>query len=235
MIREINETPINSTCLNDNFSIKRKDKKLFIVYLYHKNYREIKGKIFRIRKYNKKLNKIGKLKRHTKNSCDSMSRKIKSWVIVDLIKFINKKLKKRASTNEKIRFYILDKEVSYDIKVLSNRYLLDYTVERILSKYYISKKTKNKNIEHNYNIIQKIKGQNNDYQDIKNILGLKFFVCIKHYIGEEKINFLEGFEFDNKRKSSISEYFDKFKKFVKNMKKYYDDSDFRKKMKDEMK
>ena len=235
MIREINEPSTISTCLNDNFSPKSKDKKVSIFYLDHKNYREIKGQIFRIRKYHKRINKIDMLIRHTKYSCDSMSRKIKSWVIVDLIKFINKKLKKKASTKEKIRFYILDKEVSYNVKIDFNKKLLKKTVEDILSNYNISKKTKNEEFDHNKNMIGEIKAQNHEYDDIKNILGLNFFVCIKHYIGVKKIKSLEGFKFDNKRKKSISEYFDKFKKFVKNIENYYNDKEFRKKMKEEMK
>ena len=227
MKREINEPPTGSTYLNDNCSVKSKDKKFFTAYPYHKHYREIKGKIFRIRKYNKRLNKIGMLKRHTKKYCDSMSRKIKSWVIADLIKFINKKLKEK-------RFYIISKEVSYNIKLGFNKNLLGKTVEDILSND-ISKKTKIKDLKHNKNLIKEIKDQNNEYQDIKNILGLNFFVCIKHYIGEEKIDSLEGFKCDKMRLSSESEYFDKFIYFVKNMEKYYSDIKFRKKMREEMK
>ena len=228
MKREINEPPTGSTYLNDNCSVKSKDKKFFIAYPYHKHYREIIGKIFRIRKYNKRLNKIGMLKRHTKKYCDNMSRKIKSWVIADLIKFINKKLKEK-------RFYIINKEVSYNINLDFNKtLLLNNTVEDILSNY-ISKKTKIEEPKHNINLIREIKVQNNEYQDIKNILGLNFFVCIQHYIGEIKIDSLEGFKCDKMRLSSESEYFDKFIYFVKNMDKYYSDIKFRKKRREEMK
>ena len=231
-----NEISTGSSNLNENL-IHNKIK-YFRTVCVHKNYYEINGNIFRIRKFKKKINGKGMLIRHTKLSCDNISRKIKSWVISDLIKFINKNYLKR----KKIRFYIINKSVSYNTSIKFNNNLLDSPVEFILSKD-ISKKIKSKNfgLDNNKKIIEIIKeNQNNEYKynDIIEILNMNFFDCLKYYIGagNEKITPLEGFESEyNKRKIPKSKYFQKLESFVINMKKYYSDLKFRIKMNNEMK
>ena len=161
-----------------------------------------------------------------------MSRKIKSWVILDLIKFINKKLGEKILKPENIRLYIINKNVSYNIKIDYNRKLLEKKVEDILSND-ISQKIKNKKIkkdlEYNKNIIIKNKkNKNNKFDDIIKILDLKLLDCIQHFIGNKKIDVLDGFEdLYNNKKLKINNYKNSFENFVKNIERYYTDSEFR--------
>ena len=161
-----------------------------------------------------------------------MSRKIKSWVILDLIKFINKKLGEKILKPENIRLYIINKNVSYNIKIDYNRKLLEKKVEDILSND-ISQKIKNKKIkkdlEYNKKIIIEIKNnKNNKFDDIIKILDLKLLDCIQHFIGNKKIDVLDGFEdLYNNKKLKINNYKNSFENFVKNIERYYTDSEFR--------
>lgn len=224
-----NETSTDSTLLKKDSN--KKNKYFFYTIKNYKIYRKIEGKIFSILKYQKKINRHGKSIRHTKRSCDNMSRKIKSWVISDLIKFINKKLKEKQSITENIRLYIINKDASYKMKIDYNKDLLQSKVENILS-YNISKKLKNIKIkeepEYNKKIINEMKKDKKKYDDILKILDLQFSNVIKHYIGNEKIDCLRGFEdgYKNKKKL-INNYIDTFEFFVKNIETYYSNNQFR--------
>ena len=209
-------------------------------YIFYTIKKQIKGKIFLIKKLKKKLNRQGKPIIHSKKSCDNMSRKIKSWVIFDLIKFINKKLGEKILKPENIRLYIINKNVSYNIKIDYNRELLKKKVEDILSND-ISQKIKNKKIkkdlEYNKKIIIEIKNnKNNKFDDIIKILDLELLDCIQHFIGNKKIDVLDGFEdLYNNKKLKINNYKNSFENFVKNIEKYYTDSEFRINMNNKMK
>ena len=90
----INENSTNTPSSNinniNNINTKTYNNISFNTITYNKKGNEIliKGKYFLIKKRKRKL---GQNTKHTNRSYDNMSRKIKSWVILDLIKFINKK------------------------------------------------------------------------------------------------------------------------------------------------
>ena len=199
-------------------------------------YRPIKtGLYFSIQKRSKKgRNRMKTLyfrkSRHDVRSCDNMMRKIKSWVISDIIKFINKKLKEAKKISKKnLRLYTIIKVQSYKTTIQYNRVLLRKKMDDILSDK-VSEKTKIKSFDHNKNIINKIKEEK--YDIIKEILNLNFLECINHYIEKEKKDCLEGFEEEfNLKKERISNYKDRFLEFVNNIEKYLYDKDFRIKMK----
>ena len=194
------------------------------------------GLYFFIQKRNKKgRNRVKILhlrqSRHNVKSCDNMLRKIKSWVISDIIKFINKKLKEanKNSKKNKLRLYTILKEQSYKTNINYNRVLIGKKMDEVLSDK-VSEKTKIKYLNHNKNIINKIKEEK--YDNITKILNLTFLECIDHYIGKKTIDCLEGFEEEFKLKEEkISNYKDIFLRFVNNIEKYLNDKNFRKEMK----
>ena len=167
---------------------------------------------------------IRKKTTHSKDSPDNMTRKIKSWVISGLKRFINKKFQKEGI---KERLYTLEKTHSYMATSKYNSILLNKKVHEILS-YDISKKLKVKDLNINCNVINKIMKENK-YKDIIDILNLTFLSCIYHFIGKEKIDALNGFEneFTAKKKESIKDYKDKFYNFVYNIDNYFNKTSFR--------
>lgn len=195
-------------------------------------YRPIKkGPYFMIQKKRKKgRNNIKtfnfRISKHSAKNCDNMLRKIKSWVIFDIIKFINKKLKEvnKNRKKNKLRLYAIFKEQSYNTNIDYNRQLIGKKIDDILS-VEVSKKTKMK-LKHNETIIKKIKEEK--YNNIIKILNLTLLECIDHYIEKESIDCLEGFEEEFKLKDEkIANYKDRFLEFVKNIEKYLSDKNFR--------
>lgn len=199
---------------------------------------EIKQKCFLICKMTKK--KSGRKKKnicfinnkskHLKDRCDNMSRKIKSWIISDLIKFINKKFNKYENYRRgiKMRLYTIKKQKSYNIKIDYNKDLLEKKVKDILSEEVSNKIINQKNIlNNNIKLINKTI-EENKYNDIINILNLRFLDCINHYMGKEEIDCLKGFEKGyQEKKYLIKDYIERFEYFVKNIEKYYSDKEFR--------
>jgi hypothetical protein len=199
-------------------------------------YRPIKtGLYFSIQKRSKKgRNRMKTLyfrqSRHGVKNCDNILRKIKSWVISDIIKFINQKLKEANKNRKKnkLRLYTILKDQSYNTNINYNRALLGKKMDAVLSDN-VSEKTKIKSLYYNKNIINKIKNEN--YDNIIKILNLTFLECINHYIEKETIDCLEGFEEEFKlKKERISKYEDRFLGFVNNIEKYLTDKNFRKEM-----
>ena len=171
-----------------------------------------------------------RLSRHNMESCDNMLRKIKSWVISDITKFINKKLEKvnENSKKNKLKLYTILKDQSYNTNIEYNRQLLEKKMDDILSDK-VSKKTKIANCNYNKIMINLIKEKK--YDNIIKILNLTFLQCINHYIDKERIDCLEGFEGGFKlKKESISPYEDIFLKFVYNIQRYFSDKSFRTRM-----
>lgn len=199
-------------------------------------FRPIKrGLYFSIQKKSKKgrnRTKIlySRLSRHNMESCDNMLRKIKSWVISDITKFINKKLEKvnENSKKNKLKLYTILKDQSYNTNIEYNRQLLEKKMDDILSDN-VSKKTKIAHCNYNKITINQIKEKK--YDNIIKILNLTFLQCINHYIDKERIDCLEGFEGEFKlKKKRISPYEDIFLKFVYNIQRYFSDKSFRTKM-----
>ena len=57
---------------------------------------------------------------------------------------------------------------------------------------------------------------------------MKLLDCIQHFIGNKKIDVLDGFEdLYNNKKLKINNYKNSFENFVKNIERYYTDSEFR--------
>lgn len=182
-----------------------------------------KGKYFLIRKRKRKQEDNGK---HTKASYDNMSRKIKSWIISDLIKFINKKFgEKNIKKKLKIKLYIINNAQAYNTTINDNKNLLEKKACDVLSEN-VSQKVKIK-YDHNKKIIEKIL-DNKKFDNIIKILNLNFLDCMDHYIGKKTIDLLRGFEEGYKeRKKSIIDYGKRFESFVNNYKEYYSDKNFR--------
>ena len=163
---------------------------------------------------------------HGVRNCDNMLRKIKSWIISDIIKFINEKLKEENKNRKKnrLRLYTILKDQSYNIKIDYNIELLGKKMDEILSEQ-VSVKTKKKS-SYNTIIINQIKKEK--YDIVIDILNLTFLQCINHYIKKESLDCLKGFEEGfNKKREKISNYEDRFLKFVNNIKKYFYDKNFR--------
>lgn len=193
-----------------------------------------KGPVFFIRKKRiiqrgrKRINTFNfRIPKHCAKKCDNILRKIKSWVISGIIKFINKKLEEvnKNSKKNKLKLYTISKEQSYNTKIDYNKKLLGIKIGDILSDK-VSMKTKIKDLEHNENIIKQIKEEK--YDNIIEILNLTFLECFNHYFGKERIDCLEGFEEEFKtKKGSISEYEEEFFKVVNDIEAYLSDKSFR--------
>lgn len=167
-----------------------------------------------------------RISKHSIKNCDNMLRKIKSWVIFGIIKYINKKLEEvnKNRKKNKLRLYAILKKQSYNTNIDYNRQLLGKKIDDILS-VEVSKKTKI-NSKHNKIIIDKIKEEK--YDNIIKILNLTLLECIDHYIEKKSIDCLDGFEEEFKLKNEkIANYKDRFLEFVKNIEKYLFDKNFR--------
>ena len=221
-----------------------KDRKTIIFKVAKKSH--IEGKVFIIDKFKRRIkNKKGRRNKHSflilrkalhgNLVCDNMSKKIKSWTISSIIKFINKKLVIKGDDNGKKTkkknlgiFHIINRTLTNNTVIQYNRELLQKKIYEILSNN-VSKKTKVKDEKHNSKLIEKIK-EENKYIDIINILNLTFLRCINHFIGKEKIESLKGFEKYYQVKIASINYVKRFSQFVNNIEKYYSDKDFRIKM-----
>lgn len=221
-----------------------KDRKTIIFKVAKKSH--IEGKVFIIDKFKRRIkNKKGRRNKHSflilrkalhgNLVCDNMSKKIKSWTISSIIKFINKKLVIKGDDNGKKTkkknlgiFHIINRTLTNNTVIQYNRELLQKKIYEILSNN-VSKKTKVKDEKHNSKLIEKIK-EDNKYIDIINILNLTFLRCINHFIGKEKIESLKGFEKYYQVKIASINYVKRFSQFVNNIEKYYSDKDFRIKM-----
>ncbi len=188
-----------------------------------------RGPIYHIKKTGRRTKVLGRKRKntlyirnetkHSKDAPDNIVRKIKSWVISGLIRFINKKIKK---TEIKGKFYTINGEIAINSTLYYNSKLLNKKLYEILS-CDISKKLKVQDLKFNYKLIKKIK-EENIYKDIIVILNLNFLNCINHFLGKETIAALIGFENEYTiKKDSIIEYKDKFENFVKNIEDYYKD------------
>ena len=211
----------------NNINTKTYNNISFNTIRYNKKGNEIliKGKYFLIKKRKRKL---GQNTKHTNRSYDNMSRKIKSWVILDLIKFINKKFEekeKNIKKKDKTKLYIINNTQAYNTTINYNKQLLKKKVFEVLSEKVSLKVKIDK--EHNKNIIKKV-FDNNKYNDIIEIFNLDFLDCINHFFGNTIIESLKGFEkgYEEKEKS-ISNYKERFECLVNNYEQYYSDKDFR--------
>lgn len=240
-LKIISEKTTGITLIKDSSD---KDRKTIIFKVAKKS--NIEGKVFIIDKFKRRIkNKKGRRNKHSflilrkalhgNLVCDNMSKKIKSWTISSIIKFINKKLvikgddngKKTKKKNLEI-FHIINRTLTNNTNIQYNGELLQKKIYEILSNN-VSKKTKVKDEKHNSKLIEKIK-EDNKYIDIINILNLTFLRCINHFIGKEKIESLKGFEKYYQVKIASINYVKRFSQFVNNIEKYYSDKDFRIKM-----
>ena len=231
------------TTLTKNSSDKHQKKNKFKV----EKKSNIKGPIFIIdkstggikkKKGRRNKNSFRHLKKTTHSNlyCDNMFRKIKSWTISSIIKFINKKLlyegnesgKKKIKKKFLRKFYTIIGTLTNNIALQYNRDLLQKKISEILSNN-VSKKTKVKE-EYNSKLIDEIR-KDNKYTNVINILDLTFLQCINHLIGKERIECLIGFEeyYQEKKEASISNL-KRFNQFVNNIEKFLFDGNFRAEM-----
>ena len=223
-----NSTNITPSLNINNFYEQSNNNISFNTIKYNKKGNEIlmiKGKYFLIRKRKRKL---GQNKKHTKTSYDNMSRKIKSWMIFDLIKFINKKFEekeKNINKKYKTKLYIINNTQAYNTTINYNNILLKKKVHQVLSEN-VSKKVKIE-CKHNKKIIKKIL-DDNKYNDIIEIFNLNFLECINHFIGKTTVESLKGIEIGYQEKTkSLTNYKEKFESFVNDYEQYYSNKNFR--------
>ena len=230
----INEITTLDSSKKNNY--ESKPKKIFkitkvkIRLLFYINKKGRRSKLLNRKKKNILIS--SKKTTHLNDSYDNMTRKIKSWVISSLIKFINEKLKqyKNGKKIKKERLFTIVKKPAYSVSIKENSDLLNKEIYKILNND-ISNKVKNKDKKFNYKLINQIINDKK-YKDIIDILNLPFLNCINHFIGKENEEALNGFEkyYSQKKKDSIINYKKKFEYFVYNIEKYYNDYDFRKTM-----
>lgn len=226
---------------------KSPDKRQKIIKFKVEEKKNIEGTIFFIDKSKGRIkNKKGRRNKnsflikksvHCNSCCDNMCKKIKSWTISSLIKFINKKILYTGDDNEKkktkkkniLKLYTIKGTPTNKIVLQEYKDLLQKKMSEILSND-VSKKTKIKD-KHNSILIEKIK-KDNKYNNVNKILDLTFIDCINHFIGKEEIGSLKGFEdyYQEKINSPKINNKERFEQFVNNIDIFYSDEGFRKKM-----
>ena len=171
----------------------------------------------------RKMKCTSEKKRYGKYEADKIIKKIKSYLLTCLVKFVNFVLKERY--NDNIGHNIFQKQLLKinKKKILSsknNNLLLNKTLKEIFSEE-ISTKYSNFYENHNRDLIQKLLNEKDEEKRLffNKLFNLTFIECLKHFRGSENIVELNGLEsLDNilKKFKNDKDYIDNFKYFVFN-------------------
>ena len=146
-------------------------------------------------------------KTHTKFSYDNLKRESKHLVIENVIKFINRKIYEayNGKIGEglfKMELMKLNQEQKKNSKVEFNQKFLNMTLKEILSQN-ITKRIKFYNEDHNKQVINKLIEEKQDI--FEKIFNLTFIDCLEHFIGNKKIEELNGLTLFSEIKEEILE------------------------------
>ena len=175
------------------------------------NYSKNKSSKFTILKLGRKRKIDNSKSEHNKYSDDILRRKVKCMIIKNLMKYINQKLKDMYKDNIghynfKKQFLTLNGKQNSNAKIKYNQHFLNKKVGDILSEK-ISTKFTNYEANHNKNLIKSLLKEKDEKKRLffNKIFNLTFLQCLKHYIGEEAIDVLNGLKCFNEDKNTINE------------------------------
>ena len=148
---------------------------------------------------------------HNKFSDDILRRKVKCIILKKLMKFINEKIYKMYDGN--IGHNIFKKELltingnqNSNATIRFNQNFLHKKLGDIFSEK-ISTKYSNFDANHNKYLIQDLMNEEDEKKRkfFNNYFNLTFLQCLRHYIGEESIDVLNGLTCFNDEKNTIDE------------------------------
>ena len=167
-----------------------------------------------------------KKKTHTKYDFDNIFKKTKSTLLIDLLNFINKLIKKKY--NDNIGHDIFLKQLlridNKEFSSIDNKVLLNKTLKEIFSENALSKKYSKYNESHNRDLIQQLLNEEDEEKRVffNKLFNLTFIKCLKHFGGSEIIEELNGLDsfdgFLNKFKDE-PEYQKTVKHYISNIEK----------------
>ena len=170
----------------------------------------------------KKKGESGSSERHSKYSNDKLICKIKHLVLDNALKFINDKIKEIY--NGKIshglfikKLLIINKKQISDVSAQFNKEFLNKTLGEIYSAN-ISTRYNTYRSCHNSTLIKELTSEKDDDKQkyFKKLFSITFIDCLKHFIGSQKIEELEGLkEFEN-----IQSQYEEDEDYLKSLKYY---------------
>ena len=166
-------------------------------------------------KCGRKTNKdIDRKTEHNKYSDDNLRRKCKHLVLKYILKFINYQISIIYNGNIgngvfKKQLQTLNQSQKSDATINFNKMFLYKTLADIFSQN-ISGRFTNFPPHHNKLLIEKLMNENDEEKRIyfNNIFNLTFIQCLKHFIGEIKIDLLDGLKCFEDIKNEIMENYE---------------------------
>ena len=149
-------------------------------------------------------------KPHTKFSYDNLKRECKHLVIENVMNFINEKINITYDGNIgeglfKKQLMKLNQEQKKNSGVEFNQLFLNKTLKEILSQN-ITKRIKFYKEDHNKVLINRLIEEKRD--EFESLFNLTFIDCLEHFIGNKKVEELEGLTLFSELKDSILEKYE---------------------------
>ena len=199
----------------------------------------IKGQIQFLNKKRKNDSYKKPTNHRSKYSYDNLKRECKHLVIENAMSFVNKKIFEEYNGNigegilEK-KLYKLNQNQKKNSNAEFNQLFIKKTLKEILSQN-ITKKIKYFNEDHNKRVIEKVLEEKKG--KFEKLFNITFIECLDHFIGNKKIEVLNGFTLFNELKENIVKknkdegisYYENLEIFLKEFEKRINDSKPRKK------
>jgi hypothetical protein len=150
------------------------------------------------------------MKPHTKFSYDNLKRECKHLVIENVMDFINEKINIVYDGNIgeglfKKQLMKLNQEQKKNSGVEFNQIFLTKTLKEILSQN-ITKRIKFYKEDHNKVLINRLIEEKKD--EFESLFNLTFIDCVEHFIGNKKVEELDGLTLFSELKDSILEKYE---------------------------
>ena len=174
-----------------------------------------------------------KKKTHTKYDFDNIFKKTKSTLLIDLLNFINKLIKKKY--NDNIGHDIFLKQLlridNKEFSSIDNKEILNKTLKDIFSENSLSKKYSKYNENHNKYLIEQLLNEEDEEKRVffNKLFDLTFIKCLKHFSGSEIIeelnglvsldNFLNKFEDDREYQENVKFYISQIEEIMERKRK----------------
>ena len=199
----------------------------------------IKGQIQFLNKKRKNDSYKKPTNHRSKYSYDNLKRECKHLVIENAMSFVNKKIFEEYNGNigeeiNKKKLYKLNQNQKKNSNAEFNQLFIKKTLKEILSQN-ITKKIKYFNEDHNKRVIEKVLEEKKG--KFEKLFNITFIECLDHFIGNKKIEVLNGFTLFNELKENIVKknkdegisYYENLEIFLKEFEKRINDSKPRKK------
>ena len=171
-----------------------------------------------LNKKRKDIQNTKPIKKHTKFSSDNLKRECKHLVLENVRKFINNKISETYEGNigkglMKKKLFKLNQSQKINANAEFNRKFISQSLKEILSQN-ITKQITIYDLDHNKKVIEKIILEKKD--KFEKLFNLTFIECVKHFIGDKKIEELNGLTLFTELKEQI------LKKHKKDGESYYE-------------